>query len=254
VLGPQQTLRNPPNALSQIIDSVPAPTTPLNGSATPEQIIGLMLHSHTTWRTLQGEATISWFNSSNGSFESTSQTIELQQFGKVRIENRPADGEPGSLWVSDGANIWSVDYATDTTGWRQFPVEARSLQTYGPPAIPTEREPIVIFHPVASQMPTMLADYVYPLGFAQGWRQQAFTIVGVQPIAGRQAVKVQFAGGGILAAKKFYWVDAITGVVLKGQEYAVGQDGIEHLMTEVSFNTITYDVPVPADRFANPDK
>ncbi len=251
--GPQRAAANPAskNALSQIIDSIPSPATPLTESATPEQVIGLMLHSHTTWQTLQGEAVIQWLNSSSGGFETITQTIELQQFGKTRIESQSELDASSSLWVSDGVSIWDTDHLGVP---RQVPIEARSLDTYGPDDIPADLGSVVILHPVASQMPTMLADYMYPLGLAQAWRQQVLKILGMETVAGRNSLKVQIMPLNDDGTKKIYWIDANTGVVLKGQEYSVDQDGVETLMTDIFFSAIVYNAPIPASQFTDPSK
>lgn len=82
--------------------------------------------------------------------------------------------------------------------------------------------------------------------FETGSEQQ---IVGIEAIAGREALVMDwfqpgagFDGSAGRSRRGRYWVDTLTGVILRLQRFVRGEDGAEFLVYEAVINEIAYDV------------
>ncbi len=249
-LGPQQVTAQLPQAIDNILGSVSVPQTPLTAQSAPEDVRTLMLHSHELWRTLYGEATVSWLNSQD-EMSSFAEIIQVQQFGRVRMEHGPVGGQPILLWVTNGASTWKVDLIQKTYTHEVVPPSARSLDTYGPPSLPNDMSPVVIMHPLASQIPSYIAENLFPFGTAQSIEHRSLAVLGEDAIAGRAVVILSAESyfEGVLDSTELYWVDATTGIVLKDELYT-GAPESGRLVKLIYFDAVIFDEPITGDPFS----
>ncbi len=244
-----------PNAIEQILANTPLPMTPVTGQSSPEEVRALMLHSHELWQTVQGQATMGWLTSEEGMAEFT-ETIQIQQFGKVRLEHGPLNGDPTFFWVSDGDSIWQEDLTQKTYSHGAVPPYLRSLEAYSPPRLPTDFGPVVILHPLTGTMPTLLAEDLFPFGTAQTLDDDKhLAVLGESVVAGRNAVilRAESTFEGALDSTILYWVDATTGMVLKKEIYQGSPDSGQ-LAQHTYFNAVVFDEPITGNPFTfSPD-
>lgn len=241
----------PSNALSQIMESAPLPATPLTSRSKPEDVIALMIHSHTLWRTLQAEVLVSWPDA-QGAAQTFVETVTVEQYGKVHLEHGPVGGEPTFLWVTNGVDVWQVNLEDQTYTLQAVPASMRSLEAWSPPLLPADPDPsqVVIPHPLEVQIPSLLASKLFPLGTAQAIRDGRLSVLGEDNVAGRKVVllRVENIREGELDSTELLWVDATTGVILKYEPY-VGLPSSGQWFDRVEFLSVVYDEPIPGDPF-----
>ncbi len=252
-LGPATVTAMQPNAIEQIVNSVPLPEVPLDAGSSTQEVIGLMLHSHTLWRTLQGQGIVRWLRSNN-THDVTIQKITIEQYGKAYLEIASEGRAPSSAWISDGVSIWRIDLAANTYRHAVVPETLRSLAAASPPTVPDfGSAPVVIGHPMAGEIPSMLSEDIFPLGLAQVFGERRVSVEGSDVVAGRDTVVVRVenvSDDGRLIDLFRYWVDAYTGVILKSQMLRPDRAGEgQAVVDEAYFTEIVYDQPISADLF-----
>lgn len=226
-------------------------TTQLTATDTSDEafteLINLMLNSHNRWRTLKGEATFTTYEP-QGKASVASVTIQVEQFGRVRVETINQDTGRHFLRISGDAGIFDVDLTHLT--YTPIPMSITMLEK-DLERLPTtlsevnantfEGIPIVIAHPAADFLSSPLGSLIYPTGRAQ--RGGEYTSIGQGEILGRPTWVVNWQrrnNEGQLTLKEQYWVDMETGVILRSEQYYTGRND-EALSEVIEFTNIVFD-------------
>jgi hypothetical protein len=227
------------------------PPVRLTATSNPQQVIALMLNSHTRWRTLQAKG-ISMIVADlrTNTLQTDYREIQIEQYGRVRAQSGPLDQPPTFTWISDGNIMWAEDLIRGTYTEEPVPESVRSLETYGPPMPPPDGQAFVVRHPLDGIIGSALAEYVFPHGLAQSFSRGELDVVGTDRVAERDTVVVlwQVRKNGALGKKHKYWIDARTGVILKGEGYAE-IPGWDRWVEQTVVGNIIYDQPISPEAF-----
>lgn len=249
--GRQVVAAGPPLSIPGIADSVLLPKTPLTAESSPEDIIALMLNSHTQWRTLEASAVTTINNDQLGN-NSWQTNIQLEQYGKGRGSYGHVGLEPDFTWVSNGETLWKARPVEKVYTSNSLPEDIKIFENYGPVSPPTEDgQAFVVGHPLDGVFPSMLSSFAFPHGLAQSFQERTLEVIGSDIVAGRDAVVILsqlFDQEGTLIKKHEYWVDANTGVILRSQIYAESS-GWDQWYEQTNTTEITYDVTFPSHAF-----
>lgn len=229
------------------ITPTPIPTTnpnelPVTTATDPSEIRLRMLLSHLFWDTAWMDATITYYGDDGSTvIQQDHQQIwvdkEKYQF---RVTGGPLDGDPTFLQVSDGNLVVLFDAATAQQETQELPPYVKD-----PFTPPLDQSDTVYPYPLAMSMSTPLSDLVFPTGMAQNTSE--LVIVGNDAIAGRETVVVdRLAGEGFRLTR--LWVDSLTGMVLKRQDFS--KAGSSKISTELVVNQIQVDKELPEELFS----
>ncbi len=191
---------------------------PLTLASTSEEIRLRILDSPLNWQTVWVDAIIEDFNG----IAPSSQRVQLwaNQPAQARVLSGPVDGAPAFLWISDGEQTRTGE-------------EVRLDPDYAPPRIETNS---VYPHPMTGILPTRLSELLFPSGLAQ--RGGTYVPTALETIAGREALVVEWSRPDGPLTDRF-WVDTLTGVILRQQNYGKGGDGA--LTQDITVTTIQFD-------------
>jgi hypothetical protein len=240
-----------PITIPNLAANAGTPPVRLTATSSPQQVIALMLSSHTRWRTLQAKGTsVIVADPRTNTLQTDYREIEIEQYGKVRAQSGPLDQPPTFIWISDGNTMWAEDLIRGTYTETPVPKSVRSLETYGPPMPPPDGQAFVVRHPLEGIIGSALAEYVFPHGLAQSFSRGELGVVGTDRIAGRDTVVVlwQVRTNGTLGKKHKYWIDARTGVILKSEGYAEIPDW-DRWVEQTAVSSIIYDQPISPEVF-----
>jgi len=248
-LYPASASANQPVTVQDIAANAPLPALPLAATSSLEDVTALMLNSHTLWRTLQAKA-ITISSSTTTSPNPASSEIVIAQYGKFRVDFGPIEGLPTFTTISDGQKIWEQNAGSKTYSEHAVPEFAKSPEKFDPPAPPSGGAPFTVPHPLEGLIPSVLGEFSYPHGLAQSFRQWKAEVIGIDKVAGRDVVVIlwQIEKEGVIGKKHKYWIDALTGVVLKSEIYGFKGDWNEWY-TQTTVTNIVYDQPIPAETF-----
>lgn len=244
-LGPQGVMASVPFTFQDIVASVPTPNAPLNAQSTPQDVIALMLNSHTKWSSLSTQMVTLY---PGGAITST---IVIHQSGQIHITQRPLNPDVISdEWISDGVTQWEINHTRQVYTQNAVPEYVRSLDKYNPPAPPGDGENFVVPHPMGLFLPYALGDYVYPHGLAQSIMQWKSSVEGTDVISGRETVIILLQATddkGVLMKKHKHWIDSQTGLVLQTEYY--DERDWDNWGMQTTFTSIKYNVPLTAQTF-----
>lgn len=256
-LGRQVVAAERPLTIPELARSVSSFEGPLTVESSAEEVIALMMNSHTKWRTLQARA-VTTVNNEQLDVNSWETHIQLEQYGKGHGEFGSSGAAPEFTWVSDGQALWKADHTENIYAKTLIPESLKDLQTYGPGRAPEDGRAIVVAHPLERFFPSMLSSFAFPHGLAQSFRQWNVEVVSDDMVAGRDVVVVlfqAFTDEDELIKKHKYWIDAYTGTILKKQVYAEQPLGWEQWYEQTSITNVMYDAPLPASAFQfTPDR
>lgn len=202
----------------------------LNMDSTSEQIQAAMRQSAAHWQTLQASGVITWYGA-----EGVTQTYREQIWleptkNRYKVvltnETNPADK---TLRFSDGQTNFNVNLTSGLTESSPYHAAAPE-QMWG-------------------QIGTPLSEMMFPYNYAQN--QGAFKPLGVETIAGREALAVEWTYVNNHAPSWKLWLDTATAVILKLQEYGV-KDGSNALQAERMVESILYNLPLDDSLFVMP--
>lgn len=232
--------------IPEIAQDVPTPNIPLTIVSSPDEVIALMLNSHTRWQTIQANA-ITTFSSS-----SWQTNIQLEQYGKGRGDFGAVDLEPEFSWISDGDTLWQVNLTEKTYEEISLPEDIKSLESFGPSSLPTdEAHTYIVGHPLESTFPSILSPFFFPHGLAQSISHWQVEVIGFDTIAGRDTIILLaqvFDDEGQLIKKHEYWIDTSTGLILQSQTYSEAT-GWDEWYEQTTITDIAYNVEFSADTF-----
>lgn len=249
-LGALGVSADQPVTIPAIAANAPPPLAPLTAQSSPQEVIALMLNSHTKWHTLAGRAVTLLRDGDNPPFQTIDSEIQVEQYGKAYARSGTVGRPPTYAWVSDGNTIWEVDLERGTYVQRPMPESVRSIATYGPPAPPPDGESYAVRHPLDGVIGSLLSSYIYPHGLAQSISHWKHDVVGTDIIAGRDTVAVLqqvIDDKGTLLGKYKYWIDARTGIILKSEVYGKQGQGLWDQQTV--FTSIVYDEFISPETF-----
>jgi DNA-binding CsgD family transcriptional regulator/outer membrane lipoprotein-sorting protein len=206
------------------------------------EILSLVLNSHSRWATAQGEAEIVWYGS-NGETQTYINKFVIYQPLSAYIEviNKFRPGFNEGVWISDGHNTYNVDKERKSYTQGKIPRFANDLSVL-PGDLSQVKDDVVYNHPFSLLIPAPVKDYIYPEWFAQGNPSTAYSLLGEDSLLGRKTwiVNLKHKTGQATA-----WIDQTTGMILK---YVQEENGQKYV--EVNFTHLEVDMPVSADIFS----
>jgi len=219
----------------------------VRASSEIDDILTLVLNSHTKWSTIKGEAEIIWHDPNGGG---ETQTY-INQFVIYQPLSAYIDGynkdKPGfndnELWISNGMKIYNLDKQSKTYTEGSLPKFASDLSVM-PRNLSEVKTDTVYDHPFSLLIPAPIKEYIYPEWFAQGNPTTAYTLTGEDNLLGRNTwiVNLKYKLGQATA-----WIDQSTGMILKYIQEENGQK-----FAEVTFTSIEVDAPLEASVFTVP--
>ncbi len=229
------------NASSRMKSLSALPDTPLTAQSDPQDVLMLMLHSHSTWDTVSLSAVEMTRNLEDGNIAESVTHMQIKQPDKAFL-TRTLGGQK-YVWRTDGNTIFTELDDLNVYTTQVVPNEVKeSFQNYVVPLIDSS-EPAIYPHPFGVGIPTGLNDQIYPTGIAQNMFQNAeVAILGKETIVNRAAIvisRTHVFEDGTIAKKHTYWVDAETGVILK---YQVCVPENENLLYQYGCNWIIQTV------------
>ncbi len=238
-----------PYTISSIAASMPKPSTPLTAQSNASDVLGLMLNSHTQWKTLNANATTIWNPGNNP--QTVYSSIQIRQPSEVRLYLKQFDSDGKQMnettWMSDGQTIHQEDILRQVYTEYPLPGFANSADDFGPQSPPEDNGNLIVRHPISMLIPSPLADYIYPIGLMQ--RQGTIRIEGTDQIASHDTIVILWSHeeNGRLSGKARYWVDTYTGLILKVQ--AFGGKSWDDIAEETTITSITYNEELSNDIF-----
>ncbi len=225
----------------------------VNAASSVDDILTLMLNSHTKWQTIQGQAEVVWYSQ-----DGSTQTY-LTDFGIIQpaqayfdASNKDGTGNDG-LWISDGEKTYTIDKLTQAYYESDLPPFALDLSKM-PANLNDVKEGINYGHPFALLIPSPLQDYIYSSWFAQG--QGEFNLIGQEKISERDAWILEYKElfEGELSSHLQVWVDQQTGVILKFIQFNLNKEWEAELFVEATLISVEFDAPIAQDKFSVPEE
>lgn len=240
------------SAPASFFNLTPAPYD-LSLGSTSEQIQFAMLASAEHWTTLQMSGTITWYLS-DGSTQAFSEKVWLAPLdNRYRVElTGVTNNADKTLKLSDGSTISNINLNSMLAEQAPYPDFARVGQ-YVPPLQAGTAYP----NPMWGQIGTPLSEMAFPSDFAQS--EGTFTPLGMDVVAGRGALIVEWTHLGNPSPSWKMWLDTQTAVILKMQEF--GKDGsgplqgervVENILFDPSFETSLFVPPTGLVQSGNP--
>ncbi len=217
----------------------------LQADSTSEQIQRAMLQSAAAWRTVQLSGTITWYNA-DGSTQAYHEQAWLDPLSsryKVELNGitNPADKV---VKFSDGKNNYNINMTSGLVETIPYPDFARAGQY-----IPPLEEGVAYPNPMWGQIGTPLSELAFAANYAQN--KGTFTPLGIETIAGRQALIVEWTYIENNAPSWKMWLDTSTALILKLQEFGA-KDGGSALTGERVVEQIIYNIKFDSSIFAMP--
>lgn len=212
----------------------------LSLNSTSEEIRLVMLESASKWKSLWMDGTVTYYAMP----QTDSQTTTLREqvwidltTSRFRVLTGPANGEAEQFLISDGITIIKMDLKTGESQMSQMPEYARVGQF-----VPTPQPQTVSPQPLWGQIGTALSQLAFPSDLAQN--EGIFQPVGMEMIAGREALGVEWTEAGYELPAFRIWLDTEKGIMLKLQSF--GKDSREIIYSATAVDQVSFD-----DVFAN---
>jgi outer membrane lipoprotein-sorting protein len=227
--------------------STPIPTVnpsdlPITVTTDPSEIRLRMILSHLFWNTVWMDATVTSYGDDGISpIQQDHQQIWVnREENQFRVIGGPINGDLAFLQVSDGNMVVLFDATTAQQETQELPPSVKD-----PFTPPIDQADTVYPYPLAMSMSTPLSDLVFPTGLAQNTSE--LIVIGVDTIAGRDVVVVdRLVGEGFRLTRM--WVDSMTGMVLKRQDFSKADS--DKVSTELIVNQIQVDEEFPEELFS----
>jgi hypothetical protein len=228
---------------ASFFDLTPAPVS-LGMDSTPGQIQRAMLESAARWTTLQMEGTVTWHRL-DGSAQAFHEKVWLDPLNnRFRVElEGVVNSADKFMKFSDGATVYSVNLNTNQVEQSAYPDFARVGQ-YIPPVAAGTAYP----NPIWGQIGTPLSQLAFSSDYAQN--EGIFTPLGMETVAGREALIVEWKFSENSAPSWKMWLDVQTAVILKLEEY--GKDGGGRLEGERVVESIAFHQAMDPSVFTLP--
>ncbi len=213
-------------------------------SSQVDDVLSLILNSHSKWMTVQGKAEITWYGEKEEVQSYTNRFAIYQPLSAyVDVINKDGSGFNEGVWISDGVNVYNFDKETKSYTEGQIPNFANDLSVL-PKDLSQARTDVVYNHPFSLIIPAPVKEYIYPEWFAQGNPATAYSLLGEDSLLGRKTwiVQLDYKTGQATA-----WVDQTTGMILR---YVQEENGQKYV--EFNFTLLEVDMPLDANTFAVP--
>lgn len=230
----------------------PLPSTPLTQNSSVDDVLALMLESDQKWDSMVADYILST-KDDRGQIYQEDQKFWLSKKGEwARVETSNVDGTLLTVFMRNASSfnrenkkykVYSEENISDTFFYNDF--NPRQLLSDAGPGV-------VYLHPYGKSLPTGYYDFLYPTAIAQSIISnkaegiEEIKIVGEDEVAGRKAIIISR-----MPKNHLYWVDTITGVVLRVQY--IGD--FDSWQVQFEAQSILFDTSIPGSVFQFlPDK
>ncbi|HET9912906.1 MAG TPA: hypothetical protein VFQ13_13505 [Anaerolineales bacterium] len=222
------SLETPPPEISagSIPEEIVEPKLSMNSSS--EEIRNALLQSANEWETIWMDGTITWYppEGSDGPLQVYHEQVWIDlTTDRFRTLLGPGEGTAEQFTACDGETILKIDLKTGSS-------ESLSLPTFAKEA-PADSSP----HMLWGQIGTPLSEIALSSNYASD--QGIYRVTGMEVIAGRETLIVEWTRTGTDLPQWRMWLDTETAVILKFQEF--GKGGGENVLGERLVNQVIYD-------------
>ena len=220
-------------------DSPEAGPASLTMESTSEEIRQTLLDSPFRWRTIFMDAVVQ-----DGTLAPRRvQTWVDQPALSLRTMSGLPDGSAQTFRVADGMSLLDLDILEGTSNLAPFLGESLSIPYTPMPAgtRPNAAEP----HPLSTYVDSALGVLIFPSDVAQN--QGTFKAVGMEVIAYRLCLIVEWTYIQNELPSYRAWVDVSTGVFMRYQQFE--KSGGTEVLSEVTVTRVDYDLPFDASLF-----
>lgn len=231
----------------------PLPSEPLTQNSLVDDVLALMLESDQKWDTMVADYVLTTRDAENGDqLYQEDQKFWLSKKGEWARVEISTDGMPLIVFVRNASTlnrenkkykVYSTENTPDVFLYNDFNPRQLLLDT-GPA--------VVYLHPYGKALPTGYYDFLYPTAIAQSMISnkaegtEDIQIIGEDEIAGRKVVVISR-----MPKNHLYWVDAITGVILRVQYIG----NFDSWQVQFEAQNIAFDERIPGSVFQFlPDK
>ncbi len=219
-------------------DSRAAGPVPLGLDATSDEIRQLLLDSPSKWTTLFMDAQVTDAND----IPRRVQIWVDQPALSFRVLSGPADGSAESLRAVDGVSQLDLNIATGESSIAPF----SGGDTPYTPQPPVLGDNSIESHPLSSAVNSRLGTLLFPSDIAQN--EGTFKPVGMEVIAYRLALIVEWTHIQNELPSYRAWVDVSTGVLLRYQQFE--KSGGTEILSEIIAARVDYDLQFPSSLFS----
>lgn len=216
----------PAIAASPLPEATAKPQLSLDSSS--EEILRAMLRSAEAWKTIWMDGTITWYAPEG--VDAPPQVHHEQLWIDITTDRfrallGPGEGAPEHLTACDGNSILKIDLKTGAS-------QASSLPTFAKEAAADSMP-----HMLWGQIGTPLSEIALSSSYASD--QGIYKTTGMEIIAGRETLIVEWTRTGTDLPQWRMWLDTETAVILKLQEF--GKGGGEKVLGERIVNQVIYN-------------
>ncbi|RPJ16459.1 MAG: hypothetical protein EHM33_33855, partial [Chloroflexi bacterium] len=200
----------------------------LSMSSSSDEIRNAMLQSANEWKSIWMDGMVTWYPS-DGS-DAPPQVYHEQVWidvasARFRTLLGPGDGTAEQFTACDGNTILKMDLKTGSSQSNPLPTFAKEA--------PADSTP----HMLWGQIGTPLSEIALSSNYATD--QGMYKPTGIEMIAGREALIVEWTRTGTDLLQLRMWLDTKTAVILKFQEF--GKGGGEEVLGERVVNQVIFD-------------
>ncbi len=228
-------------ALNARVATLAAPqASALSLESDSETIRRKLLYSTAEWHTLWADAVLNTFTGGQAE-PATTQRVQLwisqpdARFRLVWSSNPPqVDGAA----VSDGETVRRLEVESGQISGNTLSAQVR--QAFIPPAVST----VIVEHPLQAYISSPLAAQLLSTTFGQ--RSGKFTAQSMDVVAERNTLVVDWNNAQNDRVDRL-WVDAVTGVVLRWQNF--GKNGGVAVASDYAVTAVQFDAEFPSELF-----
>jgi len=237
----------------KILSIRPLPSAPLTQNNSVDDVLTLMLESDQKWDTMVADYVLSTKDSENvDQIYQEDQKFWLSKKGEWARVEISTDGTPLIVFVRDASTL-NQENKKYKVYFNENISDVFLYNDFNPRQLLLDTGPAVIYlHPYGKALPTGYYDFLYPTAIAQSMIShraegiEDIQIVGEDEIAGRKVVVISR-----MPKNHLYWVDAVTGVVLRVQYIG----NFDSWQVQFEVQNISFDEHIPGSVFQFlPDK
>lgn len=217
---------------------MPGPV-PLSMYSTSDEIRQLLLESPTKWMTLFMDAQVT-------STSERPQRVQVwvdQPALSFRALSGPVDASADSFRVADGMSLLELNIQTGESSISPF---GEGLVIPYTPQPPNLSDNAIYPHPLSATIDSRLGVLMFPSEVAQN--EGTFKPVGMEVIAYRLALIVEWTYVKNDLPSYRAWVDVSTGIFLRHQQFE--KSGGTEILREAILTRVDYDLPFPSSFFS----
>ncbi|MGV8050075.1 MAG: sigma-E factor regulatory protein RseB domain-containing protein [Anaerolineaceae bacterium] len=251
------------NEIEINIDAIPLSgkiTEPLTLSSSVSDVLALMTQSSGKWGTLHVSYAARFRDHGDSKLSQEYQhEFWLTSEGQGRLEIRSFDGIPELVWVNDKTDTWTADITAGTYTQMKLPQSIQAIESSQSLSESQTSQDLALSNASALLIPSGLNDYLYPKSLAQSMNRttisdnasQYVSIIGSDSIAGRETIMlerkiVSLDEQPVMYKLHRYWIDAETGIVLKGEVEDLTNGG---WIQQFEATALEIDTDIPQEKF-----